>query len=140
MFQQTTLVGRMGRDAEKKEVNGQKLVDFSIAVDNGYYDQQGNWVDRTNWYNCALWRNAKIDRLKKGSVVFVQGFLSPRIYTNNAGQPTIDLSMRVDTYRIVQKSQEEQTTQEPQAAATTATTSDQSPAKANNPDEDDLPF
>lgn len=138
MFQQTTLVGRMGRDAEKKEVNSQKLVEFSIAVDNGYYDQSGEWIDRTNWYNCALWRDAKIDRLKKGAIVFVQGFLAPRIYTNHAGQPTIDLSLRVDTYRILHKAPEEQAQHNP--VTTDNKMTDPEPKISGIGESDDLPF
>jgi single stranded DNA-binding protein len=103
IMQKMMIAGRLGRDAQKKIYNGLEYVQFSVAVDDGYYDQQNQWVDRTNWYNCTIWRATKTERLKKGAFVFVEGKLNPIIYKAHDGSQRLDLRMSVDAYRILIK-------------------------------------
>jgi single-strand DNA-binding protein len=135
MFQQTTVVGRLGRDAEKKQFNGQDCCQLSVAVDNGYYDNAGHWIDRTNWYRCSIWRDVKTDRLKKGAVVMVQGTLTAQLYKGSDGQQRISLDIKTDHFRVLVKSQDDQQPSEPQAAG-----SPEQPAPAPVDGGDDLPF
>ena len=61
-FQQTIIVGAVGRDPEKHETKaGQMFTTFSVAVTERWRDQngQGNadngqYNERTTWYSCSV--------------------------------------------------------------------------------------
>lgn len=81
------LIGRLGRDAEVKEYNGKKVIQFSVAVDTGYGDRkQTQWVDVSKWGE-----NTKVaDYLKKGAQVYVSG--EPSLFTSDQGKTYLKLS------------------------------------------------
>lgn len=133
MFNQTTIIGRLGRDPETKQTNGQTFVKLNIAVDNGYFDQTANqWVDRTAWYNCTIWREVKSTKMKKGAIVLVTGQLTPKIYRNNDGVSVIDMAMKVESYRVIVGTANENNSNSP------VPNSDSS--SESNSQKDDLPF
>lgn len=83
------LQGYLGRDAEVKQFEtGRALVTFSMATNESYKNNKGEWVTNTSWHNITLWLNGKkseTDFLKKGALVRVDGKLSTRKYTDKAG-------------------------------------------------------
>jgi len=88
-----TFVGRLGRDAELKDVNQNKVLSFSVASDTGYGENKA-----TMWVSCSIWgkRAESLHQyLTKGTQVTVVGSLSERTYTNNDGQEKTSLQMRV---------------------------------------------
>ncbi len=51
-----SLIGRLGAQPEYVTTEkGKTLARFSIAVNNGYKDKSGNWVDDTQWHNINAW-------------------------------------------------------------------------------------
>lgn len=77
MTVQVTVVGRLGRDAETRDVSGQKVANFPVAGNVGYGDRK-----QTLWFDCALWgkraESGLVDYLKKGQQVAVMGEMSER--------------------------------------------------------------
>lgn len=70
------LVGRLGRDAEVKQVSSGCLCVFSLAVSEAWTDKSGEKKERTQWFNVNLWgKLAEIlcPYLKKGRQVYVEG-------------------------------------------------------------------
>ncbi|MCB0280425.1 MAG: single-stranded DNA-binding protein [Calditrichaeota bacterium] len=78
------IIGRLGQDPELKYTpQGSAVCTVSIATDEGYKDQSGNMVERTEWHRVVMWRKlAEIagQYLRKGSLVYVEGKLSTRSY------------------------------------------------------------
>ncbi len=76
------LLGNVGKDPEIRSTPGGTMVaTFGLATSERSKDQQGNWVDRTEWHNVvAFGRTAEIirDYVKKGSKIFVEGRLQTR--------------------------------------------------------------
>lgn len=74
------LNGRLGKDAEVKSgSNGGQYAMLSVATDESYKDQAGNWQKKTTWHVCFLNgdRASKITSfLKKGTPVSIQGTLA----------------------------------------------------------------
>lgn len=68
-------VGRLTRDAERKQTANSSFLSFSIAEDVGYGDKK-----KTNFWNCALFgkqsEGSLIDYLNKGSQVKIVGEVS----------------------------------------------------------------
>ena len=81
-FAQITVSGNIGADPEVRDVNGTKVANFSVAVNENYTNKAGEKVEKTHWYRCEAWdgsngkglvTNVIEPYLKKGSTVFVQG-------------------------------------------------------------------
>ena len=73
---QVSLAGRLGRDAEAKNVSGTDVCSFVVAVDVGYGERK-----QTYWIDCSKWGKGS-DRLAgfltKGTSVAVSGELTTR--------------------------------------------------------------
>lgn len=89
MINKVILVGNLGRDPEVRSLdNGAKVAKFSVATNESYKDQAGEWQTVTEWHDVVVWR-ALADRaettLKKGSMVYVEGKLTHRKYQDKDG-------------------------------------------------------
>lgn len=97
------IVGNLGKDCIVNEVNGKKVINFSVAHTERYKDAQGNQQERTTWVECAYWtdRVAVADYLKRGKMVYAEGAPSADAYQNKEGQPAATLRMRVQTIQLL---------------------------------------
>ena len=78
------IIGHLGQDPELRVTQqGASVCSFTIATDEGYKDQNGNQVDKPEWHKIVVWRKlADIagKYLKKGSLVYIEGKLSTRMW------------------------------------------------------------
>ncbi|RYY43539.1 MAG: single-stranded DNA-binding protein [Chitinophagaceae bacterium] len=97
------IVGNLGKDCIVNEVNGKKVINFSVAHTERYKDGQGNQQERTTWVECAYWtdRTAVADYLKRGKMVYAEGSPSADPYMNKEGQAAATLRMRVQTIQLL---------------------------------------
>ncbi|MGA7157079.1 MAG: single-stranded DNA-binding protein [Acidobacteriaceae bacterium] len=76
------LLGNVGKDPEIRATGGGTAVaSFGLATAERTKDQQGNWVDKTEWHNIVAYgRTAEIvrDYVKKGKELFIEGRLQTR--------------------------------------------------------------
>jgi single-strand DNA-binding protein len=76
------LLGNVGKDPEiRATAGGMTVASFSLATADRQKDQQGNWVDKTEWHNIVCFqRTAEVvrDYVKKGSQILVEGKISNR--------------------------------------------------------------
>lgn len=90
MVNRVTLIGRLGRDPEVRRLdNGAAVAKFSLATDENYKDKEGNKVEQTEWHNIIVWRaQAEFAEkyLKKGMLVYIEGKLTHREYTDKDNQ------------------------------------------------------
>ena len=88
-----SLVGRVGKDSELKQVGQHQLLEFSLAGDTGFGDKKV-----TSWFNCAIWgdRAEKLEQhITKGKQVYVSGELTLRKYTSKAGKDGVSADLKV---------------------------------------------
>jgi len=72
----TFLLGNVGKDPQISSIPSGIAANFSLATTDREKDQQGNWIDRTEWHNLVAYgRAAEIvrDYVTKGSHLFIQG-------------------------------------------------------------------
>ena len=82
-----TVSGNIGQVPEIKDVNGVKVANFSVAVNENYRDKQGESQKKTHWYNVEAWDGKSKDgkpsgvvtniiqpHVGVGSTVYVRGF------------------------------------------------------------------
>lgn len=78
---QAVLIGHLGADVQVNDVNGNKFASMRVASSESYKDGEGNKVEKTTWVDVTLNKYEGIaPYLKKGTQVYVRGFLSTRVY------------------------------------------------------------
>lgn len=68
-----TITGRIGKDAETRDVSGNQVTSFNVAVDQGYGDNK-----KSNWFRVSVWGKkgaGAAPYLLKGGQVTVVGEL-----------------------------------------------------------------
>jgi single-strand DNA-binding protein len=103
MYQEITLVGKLGNDPEKRTTPGGKTVaSFSLAV-NKTWTKDGQRQEKTTWFRCTAWeKQAEIvsANLTKGRKVMVVGEVEDaRAFTDRDGNNRA--SLEVTASRIV---------------------------------------
>ena len=79
------IAGNVGNVKDLKEVGGDRVLNFSLAVDNGK-DKSGEKRDAT-WYDCALWgkrAEALAPHITKGSKLALSGKPGARAHEGKA--------------------------------------------------------
>lgn len=83
------LVCTLGKDPEVRQTqNGNAICNLSAATSRKYKDAQGNAQEETEWHRISLFgRSAEVagQYLKKGSMVYIEGRLRTRKYTDKDG-------------------------------------------------------
>jgi len=89
MVNKVLLIGNLGRDPEVRRLeSGSSVAKFSVATNENYRDKSGEWQTLTEWHNVVAWRGLaeRVERdLKKGSMVYVEGKLTTRKWTDKDG-------------------------------------------------------
>ncbi|KAG0347951.1 hypothetical protein BG004_006514 [Podila humilis] len=90
LVNKATIVGRVGQDAEITNLNADRtVVHFSVATSENRKDSEGNLIKTTHWHRIVSWdqnKNAYLaDRVKRGDLVYVEGPIHYRSYTNKEG-------------------------------------------------------
>ncbi|MBR6336434.1 MAG: single-stranded DNA-binding protein [Ruminococcus sp.] len=86
MLNRVIIMGRITQDLEIKQAGGQPVVSFTIAVERGYTDQNGQRP--VDFIDCVAWRQHAefIGRyFGKGRMIAVEGELRKRDYTDKNG-------------------------------------------------------
>ena len=146
------LIGRLGKDPEITTFeSGNKKMSVTLATTERYRDRDNNWVDQTEWHNLVAWGNLANDiadkrrNYAKGDMMYVEGRLRTRQYTDNQGinryvtEIQVDKLMQLMSARMATQSSNSFAPQAAQEPAYQAPT----PADpfANQPmPSDDLPF
>jgi len=83
------IIGRIGRDPEIKTLEKNiRVTSFGIATDESFKTKDGESVERTEWHNVTAF-NSLADIIckycKKGGLLYVQGKLKTRKYTDKNG-------------------------------------------------------
>ncbi len=113
-YQQTIIVGNVGRDPNFKYTQGGIAVcDFSVAVTRRSggrsNDQQGGGQsqqreEKTTWFRVTVWREqAEIANqyIRKGMQVMVVGTVDVNPYTDKSGQPAASLDLTAQTFQML---------------------------------------
>lgn len=131
-------IGRLTKDPEAKNTeNGKVYCNFSIAVDKGYKDSQGN--RQADFIPCVAWENtAKLitQYFKKGNLIGISGRLESRSYEDNGSKRTA-YSILVNNIDFIQSKTE---AQETKAEETTPTPPPEQISLNDNIEEEGLPF
>jgi single-strand DNA-binding protein len=99
-FNQVTFIGRLGKDPDMNYTpNGKPVTKFSIAVDQGK-EQKPMWLNISCWNELAERMNSF---LYKGALIFVQGRLQLRTYTDKSNIERQALEVVAQAVQVLEK-------------------------------------
>jgi len=136
-FAQMTVSGNVGASPEIKDVNGTKVANFSVAVNENYKNKKGEKVENTHWYRIEAWDSNADGGLVSGVIekfitagtqVLVQGTPIVETYEKDGEKRTafkLKLAGGNSTLRLGSKSSGGDATAKPSVPS---------------PDADDIPF
>ena len=106
MLNKVTLIGNLGKDPEIRSLeSGVSRANFTLATNESYKDRSGNWQKSTEWHDIVMWRSmaerAKV--LKKGMLVYIEGKLTHRKWTDKEGRDHYSTEITADVLRILEK-------------------------------------
>lgn len=101
---ETTVIGNLGRDAEIKDINGQRYVTGSVAHSAGR-DKPTTWVK----FMLRIGERSTIQNLlKTGAKIFVRGDLQVGSFTMRDGSTAIDITVWANKIEVLQFAKEDQ--------------------------------
>ncbi len=148
---QAQIIGRLGKDPEVRYLpNGDAVANFSLATSERWKDKAtGEAKEATEWHRITMFgRVAEVagEYLKKGALVFVQGKLVTRKYTDKDGIERYSTEVRADTMKMLGGRDDQAGGQAPadRPARAPAAAQRQAPAPAGGSGfddmDDDIPF
>ena len=152
MINKVILIGNLGADPEIRALeSGAKVARLSVATNENYQDKNGEWQKLTEWHNVVAWRGLaeRSEYLKKGGLVYVEGKLTTRKWTDKDGNDKYTTEVVARLLRSLERRESTGVTgpgfssapdEFPKSKIETNSNSS-SPAKSFDvPDDDDLPF
>lgn len=106
MLNKVTLIGNLGKDPEFRTLeSGTLKANFSIATNENYKDRNGIWQKATEWHDIVLWRSMaeRAKLLKKGMLVYLEGKLTHRKWTDKEGRDHYTTEIIADLLKILEK-------------------------------------
>ena len=142
------LIGRLGKDPEITTFeSGNRKMSVTLATTERYRDRDNNWVDQTEWHNLVAWGNLANDiadkrrNYAKGDMMYVEGRLRTRQYTDNQGINRFVTEIQVDKLmQLMSARQPSQSSNAPQEQVYQAPAAAHDPLAATSLPQDDLPF
>src|SRR5512143_3880081 len=112
MYQQTVIVGNLGRDPEMRHTaNGTPVTSLNVATNRRYTGNDGQVVKETTWFRVSVFgkqAEACAQYLKKGSSVLVEGRLQsdpksggPRVFNRQDGTTGASFEIFANTVRFM---------------------------------------
>lgn len=107
MLNKIQIIGRMGRDPEIRYMpNGDAVCNFSVATTERWKDKaSGEMKEDTTWHRVSAWgRQAEIvgEYLRKGSLVYVEGKMTARKYTDKDGAEKESHEIRMQDMKMLE--------------------------------------
>lgn len=99
MFQETIIVGNVGREVTMKYTpGGDAVADFTVAVNKRFTGKDGELVERTTWFRVTCWRKLAEtvnQHVYKGMQVLVTGEVDVSAYLKDGeARATLELTAR----------------------------------------------
>lgn len=85
-MQKIEIIGRVGADAQVKDLGQNQVINFSVAVSETYV-KNNEKVTNTTWYEISKWGNntAVAQYIKKGGLIYISGKINNRAWVKEDG-------------------------------------------------------
>lgn len=121
MYNKCVIVGRLTADPELRQAGGHSVCSFTVAVDRGFKDKDGN--KQTDFIRCNVWRQGADFLTRygaKGRVVLVDGQLQGRKYQDKDGNNRESWEIVADQVSLLDRAKDAATADQNDAPRTSA--------------------
>lgn len=112
------LIGRLTRDPDMRFTpSGQPVSNFSVATDETYVGKDGQKVEKAEFHRIVAWgKQAEFcgNYLSKGRLVYVEGKLETRKWTDKDGAEKYTTEIKADNVQALDRKPEGQQQAAPQ--------------------------
>lgn len=112
MLNRAQIIGRLGKPVEMKYgQSGNAIALLTVATDESYTDKQGQRQSVTEWHRVVAYGKTAENcgqYLDKGSLVFVEGKLRTRKWTDGTGQQRFTTEIIADRVQFLDRRQDAQ--------------------------------
>ena len=100
------ILGNVGRDPDVKTLDFGKLANMSVATSESWRNRQtGEWEERTEWHRVTVMDEKLVDvvadKVKKGSMVYLEGEIKTRKWTDQSGNDRYSTEIILNKFRGV---------------------------------------
>jgi single-strand DNA-binding protein len=138
------LVGRLGKDPDMRYTpGGTAVVNFSMATNYSTKDQDGNFVDKTEWHRVVAYgRTAEVagEYLQKGKLVYVEGRIQSRSWEDQNNQKRYVTEIVCSTMQLLGSRGEAEAKPEEEPEPEEEVKESDAEEKQDGEEENDLPF
>lgn len=124
-----TIIGRVGKDPETREVGNSKVTKFTVAHSEKY-KKNGETVENTTWVTVEAWEKTAdvlAQYVKKGDQIYIEGTPKAEAWMDKEGAAKGGLVVKVREFAFLGgKSQGEAATETPKPTAATSSGDDDS--------------
>ena len=91
MINKVIILGRVGKELDiKTTASGSKLANLTIATTESWRDKNGEKQEKTEWHRVVIFNDKLVSNVvekyvKKGSLIYIEGSLQTRKYTDSQG-------------------------------------------------------
>jgi len=111
MLNKVQIIGRLGRDVELRQAQGgTSIASFTVATDESYTARDGQRVEQTEWHRVSVFgKQAELcgKFIGRGSLVYVEGKLRTRKWTDQSGQERSSTEINADRVQFLDRKQEQ---------------------------------
>lgn len=137
------IIGHLGKDAVMHQHGTDNVLNFSVAHTDRFKDGNGVLVEKTTWIECSWWidgRSTIGQYLKKGTLVWVEGIPTTRMWDAKDGKKACGLGVRIFQLQLLGGKREDNQGQ-PVAPQQTSQVDQGGYKPVDTPENsDDLPF
>lgn len=135
------IIGRLTRDAQLSTLPSERqVVNFSIAVNDSYKNNQGERIELTEYLDCAYWISPKVAQfLTKGTLVELTGRVSARAWLGSDGEARASLNFFTSRIKFFGGSRKTETERD-STTSTIKKSVKETKGKPATQEGDDLPF
>ena len=138
------IIGRLGQDPEVRYTqNNTAVATLSIATNERFKDNMGEWKERTEWHRVVAWgRKAEVaqEYLKKGSQVYIEGPIQTRKWEDKDGQTRYTTEIKALTLTMLDSKGDRDVPSPEEATASQPVSSNVELDEDFDDLDDDLPF
>jgi len=103
-YNKAILLGNVGKDPEIRTTQGgTKVANFSLATNESWKDDNGNWQQSTEWHRIVVFGplvDMVANRIRSGSIVHVDGKIKYRKWTDRrTNQERITTEIHVTQFK-----------------------------------------
>ena len=115
MFQKMQVIGRLGADPDIRYTpDGTAVANLRVATDETYKDKKtGNKITHTEWHRCVMFdrmANSAAEYLTKGRLIFLEGKLRTRKWTDKDGIDRWTTEIICSNMRMLDSTKKRETT------------------------------